>query len=166
MPTLEDIDRSEKFLKALREAVGTEADLLFGTHGQFSISGAKRMARMMEAMIRYGFEEPTPPERPEMMAQVAAATNIPVATGERLIGQNTNLHAFLKQVRLIHSKLTLDALAGFWRPRKLRQWQRVFMQYTKFTFYCGPIVEPMNIQLRNLTKFLDTGVWNNVRLPC
>ena len=35
MPALEDIDRSEQFLRALREVVGTKADLLFGTHGQF-----------------------------------------------------------------------------------------------------------------------------------
>ena len=39
MPELEAIDRSEKFLKALRGAVGIKADLLFGTHGQFSPSG-------------------------------------------------------------------------------------------------------------------------------
>ena len=32
-----------KFCKLIREAVGTKADLLFGTHGQFTASGAVRL---------------------------------------------------------------------------------------------------------------------------
>ena len=39
-PSLERIDLSERYISALREAVGTQADLLFGTHGQFTPSGA------------------------------------------------------------------------------------------------------------------------------
>ena len=47
-PTLEDIDRIEKFCRRIREAVGTKADMLIGTHGQFTVSGAKRVARVIE----------------------------------------------------------------------------------------------------------------------
>ena len=36
-PRLEDLERSELFCKKIREAVGTKADLLFGTHGQLSL---------------------------------------------------------------------------------------------------------------------------------
>src|SRR5262249_25712174 len=43
-PSLEALDRSERFVKLLREAVGSKADLLFGTHGQFTASGAIRLA--------------------------------------------------------------------------------------------------------------------------
>ncbi|MGH6931505.1 MAG: mandelate racemase/muconate lactonizing enzyme family protein, partial [Dongiaceae bacterium] len=35
-PSLESLALSEKFVRLLRDAVGTEADLLFGTHGQFT----------------------------------------------------------------------------------------------------------------------------------
>src|SRR5690606_29100010 len=38
-PRLADIDLSARMMKAIREAVGTEADILFGTHGQFTASG-------------------------------------------------------------------------------------------------------------------------------
>ena len=83
-PDLESIKRSETFVKTIREAVGTKADLLFGTHGQFTTSGAIRLAAVLESSDPLWFEEPVPPERPEEMARVARQTTIPIATGERL----------------------------------------------------------------------------------
>ena len=44
-PTAADLDRSEAFCRRIRAAVGDRADLLFGTHGQFTPSGAIRLAR-------------------------------------------------------------------------------------------------------------------------
>src|SRR3990172_4525570 len=83
-PSLDSLARSEKFVRLLREAVGTKADLLFGTHGQFTASGAIRLARRLEPYEPLWFEEPVPPEKPEEMALVARQTTIPIATGERL----------------------------------------------------------------------------------
>jgi len=83
-PRLEDISRSVKFVKLIREAVGTDADLLFGTHGQFTTSGAIRLARQLEPYDPLWFEEPVPPENPREMGRVAKQTSIPIATGERL----------------------------------------------------------------------------------
>ena len=83
-PSLERLELCEAFLKTLREAVGTKCDLLFGTHGQFTVSGALRLARRIEAYEPLWFEEPTPPEAPEEMAKVAAQCRMPIATGERL----------------------------------------------------------------------------------
>ncbi|MGB2263158.1 MAG: mandelate racemase/muconate lactonizing enzyme family protein, partial [Candidatus Puniceispirillaceae bacterium] len=42
MPDLEAIERSAEFCRLIRQAVGTRADLLFGTHGQFTAAGAIR----------------------------------------------------------------------------------------------------------------------------
>ena len=83
-PSLERLELCEAFLKTLREAVGTKCDLLFGTHGQFTVSGALRLARRIEPYEPLWFEEPTPPEAPEEMAKVAAQCRMPIATGERL----------------------------------------------------------------------------------
>ena len=59
-PSQDVLDRSELFCKRIREAVGSKADLLFGTHGQFTPSGAIRLARRLEAYDPLWFEEPTP----------------------------------------------------------------------------------------------------------
>ena len=42
MPDLEAIERSAEFCRLIRQAVGTKADLLFGTHGQFTAAGVSR----------------------------------------------------------------------------------------------------------------------------
>ena len=83
-PSLESMELCAKFCKLIREAVGTKADLLFGTHGQFTAAGAIRFAKHIEPYDPLWFEEPTPPEKPEEMALVARGTSIPIATGERL----------------------------------------------------------------------------------
>jgi len=83
-PSLESLDLCAKFCRLMREAVGSRADLLFGTHGQFTPSGAIRLAKRLEPYDPLWFEEPVPPEKPEEMALVARGTSIPIATGERL----------------------------------------------------------------------------------
>jgi hypothetical protein len=83
-PSLYDIEISINFCRTLRAAIGPRADLLFGTHGQFSTGGAKRIAAAVEPYDPLWFEEPVPPDNIESMAEVARATSIPVATGERL----------------------------------------------------------------------------------
>jgi len=83
-PSLAELDLAERITARVREAVGMRADLLIGTHGQFTAAGAIRFARRLEAHQPLWFEEPTPPERPSEMARVARATAIPIAAGERL----------------------------------------------------------------------------------
>ena len=46
--SLEALDLSEAYLGAVREAVGSRCDLLFGTHGQMTPAGAIRLARRLE----------------------------------------------------------------------------------------------------------------------
>ncbi len=44
------LDRCENFCKRIREAVGSQCDLLFGTHGQMGPSSAIRLAKRLESM--------------------------------------------------------------------------------------------------------------------
>ncbi|MGI9608367.1 MAG: mandelate racemase/muconate lactonizing enzyme family protein [Acidimicrobiales bacterium] len=83
-PSQNELARSEAFVNTIRSAVGPRADLLFGTHGQFTPSGAIRLAKRLESAMPLWFEEPCPPDIPEAMAEVARHTSIPIATGERL----------------------------------------------------------------------------------
>ncbi|HMK84672.1 MAG TPA: mandelate racemase/muconate lactonizing enzyme family protein, partial [Steroidobacteraceae bacterium] len=75
-PTQEQLERTVRLVRKLREAVGDRADLLLGTHGQFTTAGAIRLASQLEKYDPLWFEEPVPPEMPEQMALVARATRI------------------------------------------------------------------------------------------
>ena len=46
-PSLSDLELSEQFCKLIRSKIGNKADLLFGTHGQFTPSGAIRLAKRL-----------------------------------------------------------------------------------------------------------------------
>ena len=146
MPELEVIERTERFLKTLRSALGTKADLLFGTHGQFTVSGAKRLARVMEQYDPLWFEEPTPAERPEMMAQVARATSIPIATGERL----TTKYEFARVLELGAAtilQMNLGRVGGILEAKKIASMAEAFYAQIAPHLYCGPIVGAANIQV-------------------
>ena len=71
-------------IRATREAVGDDIEILIEGHGRLSPNMAIRMARILEAFNPFFYEEPVPPENVDEMAKVAASINIPVATGERL----------------------------------------------------------------------------------
>lgn len=145
-PRLTDLERSEQFCKRIREAVGTRADLLFGTHGQFSVSGAKRLARRIEPYDPLWFEEPVPPEMPEHMAEVARATAVPISAGERLCTK-------FEFARLLDCgaasilQMNLGRVGGLLEAKKIAA-----MAETKYAqiaphLYCGPVVGAANIQL-------------------
>ncbi len=82
--SMEEYDRAERTIEAIRTAVGNRADILIGTHGQITPSVSRRLAKRLEKFDPIWLEEPCPPENVEEMARVAASTSIPIATGERL----------------------------------------------------------------------------------
>ncbi|NKB66768.1 MAG: galactonate dehydratase [Candidatus Latescibacteria bacterium] len=71
-------------VRATRQAVGDDIDILIEGHGRLSPNMAIRMARRFEEFDPFFFEEPVAPENIDEMAKVAAAVNIPLAAGERL----------------------------------------------------------------------------------
>jgi len=145
-PSIADLDRSEAFCKALRAAVGDRADLLFGTHGQFTVSGARRMARRLEPYEPLWFEEPTPPDAPERMAEVAAATSVPIATGERLATK----HEFARVLDCSAASILQPALGrvgGILEAKKIAAMAEVRYAEIAPHLYCGPVEALANIQL-------------------
>ncbi len=145
-PSMADLDRSEAFCARLREAVGDRADLLYGTHGQFTVSGAKRMARRLEPSEPLWFEEPTPPEMPEAMAEVARATSIPIATGERL----TTKWEFARVLATGAAAILQPALGrvgGILEAKKIAAIAEAHYAQIAPHLYAGPVVAAANIQL-------------------
>ncbi len=145
-PSLERMELSAAFCRRIREAVGTKADLLFGTHGQFTTSGAIRLARKLEAYDPLWFEEPVPPEKPEEMAIVARQTTIPIATGERL----TTKYEFARVLELRAAsilQMALGRVGGLLEAKKIASMAEAYYAQIAPHLYCGPIEGAANIQL-------------------
>jgi len=153
-PRLIDIDLSARMLKAIREAVGTRADILFGTHGQFTASGALRMAAAIEPYDPLWFEEPVPPDMPEVMAEVARGTKIPIATGERLTTK-WEFARVIEQRAATILQPDLGRSGGILETKKIAAMAEAYHIQIAPHCYCGPIVGAANIQLAlTLPNFL------------
>ncbi|WP_421905324.1 mandelate racemase/muconate lactonizing enzyme family protein [Mameliella sp.] len=145
-PGMRDIAMSVAFCKAIREAVGDRADLLFGTHGQFTTAGAIRLGQAIEPYLPLWFEEPVPPDNLLEFAEVARAVRVPVATGERL----TTRAEFATLLRSGGAKILQPALGragGIWEMRKLAAMAETFNAEMAPHLYAGPIEWAANIQL-------------------
>lgn len=144
--SLEALDLSERFCKKLREAVGTKADLLFGTHGQMTAAGAIRLAKRLEPYDPLWLEEPVPPDAPEEMAKVARATSIPVAAGERL----TTKYDFARMLDCGAAailQMNLGRVGGLLEAKKIAGMAEVRHVQIAPHLYCGPVVGAANVQL-------------------
>src|SRR5204863_796017 len=82
--TAADRRRAIAVVAAVREAVGPDIDLMIEMHGRFSPDTAAQVAVALEPYAPRWIEEPVPPEHPAALARVRGATNLTIATGERL----------------------------------------------------------------------------------
>ena len=144
--SLEALDLSERFARQLREAVGSKADLLFGTHGQMTAAGAIRLARRLEPYDPLWFEEPVPPDAPEEMARVARGTRIPIAAGERL-ATKYDFARLLKHGSAAILQMNLGRVGGILEAKKIAGMAEVHHVQIAPHLYCGPVVGAANIQL-------------------
>ena len=78
----EELDLSYDILRTLREELGRDILILVDVHARFTEAEAIRAARRMAPLNLYWWEEPTTRDRQEAVHSVAAASPIPVATGE------------------------------------------------------------------------------------
>jgi L-alanine-DL-glutamate epimerase-like enolase superfamily enzyme len=145
-PSLSDLDRSEAFCRALRAAVGHNADLLFGTHGQFTPSGAARLARRIAPYDPLWFEEPIPPDAPLDFADLARHCPIPLATGERLTTK-ADFATLLRAGGIGIVQPALGRVGGLLEARKIAALAEGFSVQVAPHLYAGPIAWAAAIQL-------------------
>lgn len=142
-PTMNELTRSAAFVNEIRDAIGNRADLLFGTHGQFTVSGAIRLGQLLESAAPLWFEEPCPPDIPEAMAEVARHCSVPIAAGERL----TSIHEF--QRLLVNGvgilQPNLARAGGITAGKKIAVLAEVHGAQVAPHLYSGPIGGAANI---------------------
>lgn len=78
VPIREDVER----VKAVRDAVGPDVKVLVDANCAYRAYEAVQLARRIEEYDVFWFEEPVPPDDYAGHRTIAAATTIPIATGE------------------------------------------------------------------------------------
>ncbi|CAD6543257.1 mandelate racemase/muconate lactonizing enzyme family protein [Paraburkholderia sabiae] len=160
--SLEVMDRCETFCRKVREAVGSKADLLFGTHGQMVPASAIRLAKRLEKYDPLWFEEPVPPGQHDAMAEVAKHTSIPISAGERLTTKY-EFHKLLEAGGASILQLNVARVGGLLEAKKIATLAEVYYAQIAPHLYNGPVGAAASIQLATCTpNFLiqeSIGTW-------
>lgn len=75
--------RTIEIVEAVRAAVGPDVELMLDVHGRLNVPTAIAMCRALARFDLTWIEEPTPPESIDALADVRAASPVPIAAGER-----------------------------------------------------------------------------------
>lgn len=78
------VSRAEAYVRAVREAVGPDIDLMIDAVNRLTPPEAIAVGRALEPYQLYFFEDPIEPENMEVWQHVAAQVPVPLAMGERL----------------------------------------------------------------------------------
>jgi galactonate dehydratase len=109
---------AERLVRAVREAVGPEVDLMVDLHARTLPPMAIQYCHAFEPYGLLFFEEPCPTEDIEATAQVTRQSRIPIATGERLVGRNQFRELFERRACHIIQP-DLSHCGGLWEARKI-----------------------------------------------
>jgi galactonate dehydratase len=84
-------------VRAVREAVGPDVELLIEVHRRLAPVHAIRVARMLEEYRPFWYEEPVSSRNLDALAEVRGAINLPVVTGEELYTKTEFREVFEKR---------------------------------------------------------------------
>lgn len=143
---LSSLSRAADVVRSVREAVGDECEILIGTHGQLSTASAVRFAGMVEEYHPLWFEEPVPPENRAEMAKVARATDIPVATGERL-ATKYEFRELLETGGASILQMATGRVGGILEAKKIAGMAEAHYAHVAPHLWAGPVEAAANIQL-------------------
>ncbi len=79
-----DEELAIEIVRAVRDAVGPDIELLIEVHRRLAPMHAIRVAKQMEEFKPFWYEEPVPSENLQALAEVRSRINIPTVTGEAL----------------------------------------------------------------------------------
>jgi len=82
--TPEEMRQWVRILEEILKALGPGFDVGVDCHWNYNTRDALRFAQAIEPLNLWFLEDPTPPDNPDAMARITAATRTPICTGENL----------------------------------------------------------------------------------
>jgi len=96
-PPKDEMARGVEIVKAVREAVGPQTDLMVDVCRRLSPMRAVELADRIGEFNPFWFEEPCPIDNVDALAEIRSKTKIPVVTGETLFGKGQFLPVLEKR---------------------------------------------------------------------
>jgi galactonate dehydratase len=143
--------RALNIVAAVREAVGPDVQILVEMHGRFTPATAARVAGKLEPFAPDWIEEPVPPENPQAMKRVRAATRLPIATGERAHLME-DIRGYIEQGLVDIVQVDLTHFGGFLPMKRLAGWADAYYLLMAPHNVCGPVGTMANLHFAIATS--------------
>ncbi|HKF75540.1 MAG TPA: galactonate dehydratase [Candidatus Dormibacteraeota bacterium] len=112
------VGHAESLVRAVRDAVGPEIDLMVDLHARTWPAMAIQYCHAFEPYGLLFFEEPCPTEDIEATAQVTRQSRVPIATGERLVTR-WQFRDVLEKRACHVIQPDISHCGGLWEARKI-----------------------------------------------
>lgn len=141
-----DLNTAIECIAAVREAVGSEVDLLIEGHGRFNIPTGIKIARELEQFKPMFFEEPVPPDNLDALKAVRDKSPVAIAAGERLYTRYSFRELFEKQAA-DYIQPDISHAGGIMEAKKIAAMAEAY--YIPFAPHnpSGPVANAATLQL-------------------
>ena len=140
----EDRRHAIAIVAAVREAVGSDVQIMVEMHGRFTPSTAAGVAKLLEPFDPAWLEEPTPPENALAYRAVRNATHLPIATGERAHSME-DIRGFIENGLVDIVQVDLTHFGGLLAMKRLAGWADAYALPMAPHNVCGPVGTMANL---------------------
>ncbi|SQI38573.1 D-galactonate dehydratase [Leminorella richardii] len=135
-----------KRLKAIREAVGDEVDIIVEAHALTDTASAIRFGRMIEELRISAYEEPVMNLNHGQLREVKRNVNIPIAAGERIYTR-WGFRPYFEEHIIDLIQPDLGTCGGFSEAKKICDMGHIYDTTCQIHVCGGPIMTAAALQL-------------------
>ena len=141
-----DLDLYRNRVKAIREAVGPDVDIIIELHSLPSVSSAIQLGRAFEEFNCMYYEEAVHYLNPELQKKVETNVKIPMAAGERLYTR-WGYRPYFEQQSLEVIQPDLGLVGGITEGKKICDYARVYDNKVQVHVCGSPVATAASLQL-------------------
>ena len=112
------VRRSEKYIKALREAVGEDIEIIYECHTRLSPPRAIELCNRIAPYHPFFVEDPLRADSPEMFRVLRSHTNVPLGTGEKF-GAKWDYKCLIEEDLIDYLRTDICNCGGITEMRKI-----------------------------------------------
>jgi galactonate dehydratase len=139
-------DLAYKRVRAVREAVGPDVDILVEVHGNLGPTSAIQIGKRLEELRPFFYEEPVDAMNVECMRKVAENVNIPIAAGERLYTRY-GFRPYIEGQILDILQPDIGLAGGITETKKIATFAETYNLHVQPHNYAGPISTAAGIHI-------------------
>jgi galactonate dehydratase len=142
----ERADLAYERVKAVREAVGPEVDILVEVHGNLSTTSAIQIGKRLEEFDPFFYEEPVDALNVDCMRKVAENVDIPIAAGERLYTRY-GFRQYIEQQVVDILQPDVGLAGGTTETKKIADYAETYHLHVQPHHCAGPVATAASIQI-------------------